>query len=198
MGKNNAIKQQRMRTVQTVQLPKPNANIQRIKKIKVNNKKGKAAKSKGSVSDMPILQRMRLGLVDDSSSSSSENESASDTNDKKKTRKKQCKQEDEANISSEAKAEMNQICKRLHIGKPPKLGSALYYFATHLECYRHLEKLFQNHDTESIKEHINNQKQAFCRDVKYALYTKGQIVPLSLMKTNISNQFGELIPYYQG
>merc|ERR1712228_352072 len=173
---------------------RPIQNIRRVKKIKTKTK----------AADLPILERMRLGLADDSDSSSSDSESSNPTNNgngrkpkRTKTARKKILEQNKTNISDEAMIEMKKICKRLNIGKPPKIDSRLYYFGSHFEAYKCIDKLFQNHDNESFKQYVNGQKQSFCRDVKYALYTKGQIVPLSLMKENICKRFNELKPYYK-
>jgi len=159
---------------------------------------------KKSRADIPIFERMKLGLMDsDSSSSDDGNQSSGSTGTesegkklKKRSARKVLIEEHLANISREDMATMDAICGRLTLSKGPNIGSRLYHFGSHLAAYQCLDELFRVHSEQTFGGFVQRQKQTWCRDVKYALYTKGQIVPLTVMKENIRKRFVELKPRY--
>eukprot|EP01083_Nonionella_stella_P066200 174117_1 len=171
-------------------------NLRNAKPSKITNAK--------KFEDIPILQRLKMGLVEDgvtdSECTESEDEPLSNkakaVNVKKKvkskTQRKTIIAENKAKISDEAMREMNSICNTLKLIKGPNIGSKLYHFPNHLAVYQCIDTLFEKYDEKGFNVFINQQKQSFCRDIKYALYTKGQIVPLTAMKHNICLRFAEL------
>jgi len=163
------------------------------------NKNVKNGKSKRKMDDIPILQRLRMGMENDSDSSTDSEMTEHGKEKKVKKRKmarKKIIEQNKINISNEGMVEMKAICNRLNIKKGPNIGSRLYHFGCHLEAYREIEGLFRKYDGNTFKSFINGRNQNYCRDIKYALYTKGQIVPLSEMKQNIYKRFNELKPFY--
>ena len=165
---------------------KSNDNKKR-KRENLNDSKPNKKRKKDDLSSIPT----------DSSSYSDDNQSETVKKPKRsKTGRKKILEQNKTKISDEAMVEMKKICKRLNIGKPPNISCKLYQFESHLKTYKCIDDLFRNHNNESFRVFINKQKQSFCRDVKYALYTKGGIVPLATMKENISKRFNELKPRY--
>ena len=160
--------------------------------------------------DIPILERIKLGIDDSDSSDSDDHDDSSGSPEtepeanglkqnrkiKRRTDRKQIAEENKDRISSEDMATMNTICDRLHLPKGPNIGSRLYHFTSHLAAYQCLDELFKQHTEQSFAGFVQRQRQSWCRDVKYALYTRGQIVPLTVMKENISKRFNELKPLY--
>lgn len=190
-----------------IRIPKRKNNFFRMKSEPQNGKKRKRMNVNEINESNPNKKRKKM--VDDSSSIASDSSNYGDEDEdcsqvkmvkkakRAKTARKKILEKNKTNISDEAMNEMKKICKRLNIGKQPNIGCKLYFFGTHLDAYKCIDKLFKSNDDDSFRAFIFKQKQSYCRDMKSALYTKGSIVPLATMKENISKRFNELKPCYK-
>jgi len=170
--------------------------LRRARKSKVPAPQKTEAKAKVKWDDIPIAERLRLGMAAVCDSSSSESSGGSGSPLAKRAKRRQIVQENIGRISADDMASMEALCQRFGLGKGPNIGSRLYEFTSHRAAYQSLDALFRRHNAQSITSFVAAQKQSWCRDIKSALYTKGQIVPLAKMKENIVRRIKELMPRY--